>query len=712
MEDSIAILTGRTDENIEDTIVVRGPRALQKSMAHSKMANPLVSRVATTNDDQSSAMDCEMEDRIIIRGALPVDNSNKKIPEVGSDEHQSMAISKEGHERLQNIISQIEELRSQASFNISWREEAEADYVLTRKKVTESEALVAGSVASMDCLQQTVINIGSQVSQIEADMAMKSGQLESIQSGVSALTAKAIDAESALSNILNRVIYLEARELDHEGKLGFQPTAFGQETSALKGELSAIIDHEILKLKEEIKLISGMWLMEKEMNSKISARFEQEIDELKQNLKKERKLRTKLEDKISTYEVNMFQGGQRIKDLDNIEICDAEDCNEVQVPCSPLMEKNDGLESSIHREPPLTTFSLPSTVPPNNTRESVLLTITPNFSCQSTPSNTNITFNPPTGPKAWRVKQQKRDDNKSNRLSGSSKTQRKKIQKSSVKARAQTRLQNIEVELDKLKKEIERREALLSRNTQPPAISPSGSNKRKWQIVKSRKPAPSSENPKPIEKCEWAKRMSGKFKLVIGAADDGSYENITQVYEEIKRDKENKSLLKFLGTVRNLRFEYHNRRILNHNHRGGILFSVELPQEAARCLNLGIYIGGRKHRVFAFTKARANSMCAHCSSWGHLERSCRYNSQGRCGICSGGHRTNLHSPIARRNRKDTLMCPNCCGNHTAEADICPEKIKAYKMALSHHGIDQPSGGRRRNQKRGASHSHGPGRRHV
>jgi hypothetical protein len=70
------------------------------------------------------------------------------------------------------------------------------------------------------------------------------------------------------------------------------------------------------------------------------------------------------------------------------------------------------------------------------------------------------------------------------------------------------------------------------------------------------------------------------------------------------------------ATDGNYAFEYRNRRLLSHNHRGRITFTVEIPQEAAQCINLGIYLNGRKHRVFVYTRSQADDLCTNCSTWG------------------------------------------------------------------------------------------------
>jgi hypothetical protein len=117
----------------------------------------------------------------------------------------------------------------------------------------------------------------------------------------------------------------------------------------------------------------------------------------------------------------------------------------------------------------------------------------------------------------------------------------------------------------------------------------------------------------------------------------------------------------------NYAFEHRNRTLLSHNHRGGITFTVETPQEAARCINLGIYLNCRKHRVFVYTRPQADDLCTNCSTWGHQEGNC--TASARCGICSDGHRTDRHPNIG--NGKNTFRCLNCSGNHQVYHSSCP-----------------------------------------
>jgi hypothetical protein len=101
---------------------------------------------------------------------------------------------------------------------------------------------------------------------------------------------------------------------------------------------------------------------------------------------------------------------------------------------------------------------------------------------------------------------------------------------------------------------------------------------------------------------------------------------------------------------------------------------VDTPQEAAQCMNPGIYLDGRKHRAFAFTQSRANDLYNNCSACGHLERSC-YASP-RCGICSEHRRTDHHPSI--HNGKQKTKCPNSNRNHRIDYIRCPVRARAIE----------------------------------
>jgi hypothetical protein len=172
------------------------------------------------------------------------------------------------------------------------------------------------------------------------------------------------------------------------------------------------------------------------------------------------------------------------------------------------------------------------------------------------------------------------------------------------------------------------------------------------------------------------------------------------------------------ATDGNYAFEYRNRRQLSHNHRNGITFTVETPQEAARCINLGIYLNGQKHRVFAYTRSQADDLCTNCPTWGHQERTC--TALPRCGLCSEGHRTDRHPDI--RNGKNKFRCPNCSGNHQVPHSSSPARAAAVQkqerlmgtVVPRERGPSQINSGRAgkdkmMEKKRGAPRSSGPGR---
>ena len=77
----------------------------------------------------------------------------------------------------------------------------------------------------------------------------------------------------------------------------------------------------------------------------------------------------------------------------------------------------------------------------------------------------------------------------------------------------------------------------------------------------------------------------------------------------ITSHRKNNVLLGQIGTIGNFAYEYKDRTLLNHNHRGGLLLSVETPQEAAKLLNLGLWIKDRKHRVHYFLVAMGLMAC-------------------------------------------------------------------------------------------------------
>ena len=121
---------------------------------------------------------------------------------------------------------------------------------------------------------------------------------------------------------------------------------------------------------------------------------------------------------------------------------------------------------------------------------------------------------------------------------------------------------------------------------------------------------PKRKNSAVLRSPRSSKPRGKQYKLVIKAADDGSWKKIDEVITEIMRDRGNKLLLSQIGTACNYTFEYANRDLLSHNYRGGVTFCVLNPQEAARFMNLGVLIRGRKHRVMNLLE-RELTTCVH-----------------------------------------------------------------------------------------------------
>jgi hypothetical protein len=200
-------------------------------------------------------------------------------------------------------------------------------------------------------------------------------------------------------------------------------------------------------------------------------------------------------------------------------------------------------------------------------------------------------------------------------------------------------------------------------------------------------------------------RIRGKYKLIIRSADDATrLDGDNNIQNEIRSERGNRVLLSQQATDSNYAFEYRNRRLVSHNHRGGITFTADAPEEAARCMNLGIFLGGRKHRVFAYTRSRADDLCSNCSAWGHLERNCAATP-----------------PPDIRKGKNKFRCPNCGENHQVTHSSCLAGVIACKKqenrsegvsenAKGRQSTTQKGGENRRTQKkRGAPRSSGRGR---
>ena len=257
-----------------------------------------------------------------------------------------------------------------------------------------------------------------------------------------------------------------------------------------------------------------------------------------------------------------------------------------------------GLRYSIHRKP-----ESPSSDPPlrgpttSNSQER------PQLSQINSDSKRND-FNPPIGPKGWKPPVRKLATQQ-HRTSTAIQGYPLADTESHFPNAKKIRLRILEGQIRDLQQKIARKESKPGSShptgQQPPGKSRQSpnTNSQNWTLVQ-RKRRRAVDGGKRTDKAAWAKRLPGRHKLIIFAADDGSVDSLAGVQETITISKNNSALLSQVSTIGNLSFEYKDRSLLKHNHRREILFSVETPQEAARCLNLGIWIKDRKLRVMYF----------------------------------------------------------------------------------------------------------------
>jgi hypothetical protein len=221
---------------------------------------------------------------------------------------------------------------------------------------------------------------------------------------------------------------------------------------------------------------------------------------------------------------------------------------------------------------------------------------------------------PPAAPKEWRDKLAKRQ--RRSRRSGNTKRNPRK---------ETSKLEQLEAEISKLKDKIKEKEKAKEI---PHKCRGPQDNANKWTVVNCHRSAEKNSKTETL-------RIRGMYKLIIRSADDGTRLDVDNIQNKIRSERRNRVLLSQQATDSNYAFESQNRRLLSHNHHGGITFTVDTPQEAARCMNLGIVLSGRKHCVLAHTRLRADDLCSSSSAWGHLERNC--TATPRCGTCSEGH---------------------------------------------------------------------------
>jgi len=115
--------------------------------------------------------------------------------------------------------------------------------------------------------------------------------------------------------------------------------------------------------------------------------------------------------------------------------------------------------------------------------------------------------------------------------------------------------------------------------------------------------------------------------------------------------------------------------------------TFKVPNKAAgNKLLTEMWVAGNRFKALPFIADKADTLCGHCSQWGHSEFRC-HGGAAACAICSGAHRTEEHRCEVATCGKwgkvcphTVMRCPNCKGNHPAQDARCKAKGQAIGLA--------------------------------
>jgi hypothetical protein len=133
---------------------------------------------------------------------------------------------------------------------------------------------------------------------------------------------------------------------------------------------------------------------------------------------------------------------------------------------------------------------------------------------------------PPTGPRVWREKMGR----KSRRSKKSNSTERNGSTRNS-------RLLQLQAEISNLKGKIKEKESRKPRTSRHTVTSEQG-----WTQIQRKQPT--IRRPKPL-------KVNGRYKLVIGSADDGTRVECESVQSEMRSERNNRTLVNQLATDNN-----------------------------------------------------------------------------------------------------------------------------------------------------------------
>lgn len=699
-----------------------------------------------------------MEDTIIVRGSMPVQkcNSNKEVATIDS---LPVALSDEDYTRLQQILQHIEELKNQASGSENWMQNAEADYVQTRNRLDEAERMSVNAIAAANASEKTFAAMDGRVETIHTQVMSQQIHASELQKQLFAAHESLIGIEKSFMTLSEKVNNLENRMANNEERTARELWDKVEDICSKFANLKPLLEErEKRATKEMLSIVDDMdrcfekrlKKFEKELMNKIQGKYEEllkgqialrlDLDGMKDIIK------TCQENRCIRQQPSPFQEPKRSNDGEEMDVVNENpaeclnnegDTVEVSVMEEQATASNTGIQDNGHsRGASNSSNENGSTQNPLKTKSSLSLgsaTMAGGQTRHQQPrqqtEKVKKPFNPPRGPKGWTPREMENPNRKTGNNRKNSKGYYNHLQNHGFSNRTgnfprpqlpnhelkNQRLKKLENDIVQLKADIAQREKALHDNTKKTRHERQNTvdNSSQWHTVNHRRRKYGPAHSHKSKGGTWTRKLTGKFKLVIQAADDGDENDLARIQEMIEQDRANKTLLSQISTFGNFAFEYRDRGLVHHNHRGGLLYSVETPQEATRCINLGIWITGRKHKVREFEKAKSDDMCTHCSAWGHLERSCRFGLNGKCAVCSGNHRTESHNLMANKKGKSKLCCPNCSGNHIAYDDSCPAKQSATTRSKKNEKESQSWRGSKgkSERNRGATHTCGHSRRH-
>ena len=156
-----------------------------------------------------STMNDDTEDTIIVRGERPLQRVHNQV-EARPFKGEQIALTHDDVIQLRNMVDQIEQLREQASFNSTWRKEAETDYFNTRNRLMNSESMSSTAVAAASELGQLSNSLGSQIAWLELNLSHKIHQLGEHEAEIARIGNLIIPLEYTVTSLVKGVSKLNS----------------------------------------------------------------------------------------------------------------------------------------------------------------------------------------------------------------------------------------------------------------------------------------------------------------------------------------------------------------------------------------------------------------------------------------------------------------------------------------------------------------------